>query len=1106
MGADCCGKKKALSLPSPGAARDSCSSSSPTKCNKNIDCCTPGNERCNEECLKSVAATLCAEGVGAHTDDHNGCGTGCCSDKSQASACDAHLQMAFAQYQSFLDNVRCICRSMIDRGFQSCCKAPEAGADASARGPPSGSSGCRAIGKDCCGLPAKPTVDEKGDCCSTGKSRSDNCCGSGQASESYQRGKDQLDSCCSGNKLPDTCCGSKVQPEDIYAKQKLDDCCGDKQKPRDDCCSKDETIDCCSTKKTSCCPSGSGAATSRPDECCESKPKRIPSPCCNSEKQCQLVSPQIGHGNEAMDIEIGSGQEIRISVNGMTCNGCSENLERNLAANGVHNIRINYLQGHADFTFNPALDLDTILAKTREATGFQITVMGGDEAITVLTSGPQASKALTQIELDGVENVVVLNKKSVRIQYNPTIIGARELFYKIEHLSVGLTPPQNDQQLASGRKRFIILLGQTVASFVLTIPILVLAWSEVHIEEDTKAIVSLVLGSLVQLLAVPVFYKPALQSLLRFGVLELDMLVVIAITAAFVYSVVAFGYLIVGKPLETAAFFETSSLLISLIMLGRLVASYARIRAVAAVSVRSLQASTAILVENGVDCEIDSRLLQFGDVFKVTPHSRIPTDGVITSGVSEVDESMVTGESLPITKRPGASIVAGTTNGSGTLVVRLTRLPGKNTITDIAKLVEDASSSKPRVQEIADKVASWFLPTVLTIAAVVFIIWTIVGIKVRNQTGGESVITAITYAIAVLAVSCPCGLGLAAPLVIVIANGIAARGGVIVKSARCTERSRKVTDVVFDKTGTLTEPTLDVVAEEFFSNDAANARTITKALISDSQHPVSVAVMKHLGPGTQATPLVTNVQSIPGDGIEGSMSGLVVRAGHASWTQSETLPEVRKMLDDGMSILMVTRDSIPIAGYGLQTRLRADALATIAKLREDGISVHLVSGDQNKAVQAIAAAVGIDRSNVASQRKPQEKQAYVAALMAQPGKVVMFCGDGTNDAVAVAQADIGVQLSDTISSEVTRGAADVVLLSGLSGIPFLIEVSRAAFWRIGLNFVWSAIYNFFAILLAAGAFVTARIAPAYAGAGELVSILPVILIALTMLLLKLRPN
>ncbi|KAI0540845.1 E1-E2 ATPase-domain-containing protein [Xylaria digitata] len=1177
MGADCCGGKK--TLPPAEAVRDSCDSSSVSECQKNTDCCTPNNEKCNKECLLSVAATLCTEEVGCHTDghtdSHHDFTTGC-SDKPKKSACDTHLQMAFEQYQSFLDNARCICRNMIERGYKSCCKTTEV--EAKAQKPNAavaGSSNCKASGKSCCA--PKPTAGQEADACSTdggqgqrqfpvgdtkksgpgtccndvkdsqsrqqsdgrcggkkqtgncssGKKQIDNCCSSKKQTDDYCSSKKQIDGCCSSNKQIDDCCSSKKQTndccsikkqtdnccsdktksEDTCAKQSLDNCCRPRQKkPGDDCCSKNQANGSREAKRASSCSTDGGSSVGCRDRCCEGKAKRTPNPFYSTEEQCLLVNPQIGNRNKSADVERGNDEAVRIGVTGMTCNGCSDNLARNLSANGACNIRVNYLQGHADFTMDSALNLETILAKTREATGFQITMMSGDESITVLTPDSQASAALAQIDFDGVKDVVVINKRTVRIHYNPTAVGARELFHNIEHLSVILAPPQNDQQLASGRKRFITLLVQTTASFIFTIPVLVLAWGETHVEEDTKAIISLVLGSLVQFLAVPVFYKPALKSLILNGALELDMLVVVAITAAFVYSVVAFGYLISGMPLETAAFFETSTLLISLVMLGRLVASYARIRAVASVSVRSLQASTAILVEDGVDREIDSRLLQFGDIFKVTPHSRVPTDGTIISGVSEVDESMVTGESLPVPKGPGASLVAGTTNGPGTLVVRLDRLPGKNTITDIAKLVEDASSSRPRVQEIADRVAGWFLPTVLTIAIVVFIIWTVVGLKVRNQTGGESVATAITYAVAVLAVSCPCGLGLAVPLVLVIANGIAARGGVIIKSADCTERSRKITDVVFDKTGTLTEPDLDVITEEFFDNDAANSRAITKALIGDSEHPVSVAIAKHLGPKTQPSPSVADVQSIPGAGIEGSMSSLIVRAGNANWTRSEALPEVRKMLDAGMSILVVMQDSTPIAAYGLQARLRPDAATTVVKLREDGINVHLVSGDQNKAVQAIAAAVGIDRANVASQQKPEEKQAYVARLMAQPGNVVMFCGDGMNDAVAVAQADIGVQLSNTISSEVTRSAANVVLLSGLSGIPFLIEVSRAAFVRTTFNFVWSAIYNVFAILLAAGAFVRVRIAPAYAGAGELVSILPVIIAALTMLLLKLRPN
>ncbi|KAI0526411.1 E1-E2 ATPase-domain-containing protein [Xylaria bambusicola] len=1112
MGADCCGGKKPL--PPTEEAQDSCcDDSSVSDCNKSIACCSPGNEKCNEECLLSVAATLCAEEVGHHTTGHNACcGTGC-SEKQQKSACDAHLQMAFDRYQSFLDDVRCICRNMIERGYKSCCKPSEGETNPKTKAKVYPSQGsCKVTEEDCCRpappLAAEPAIAAKAGCCSAdGRKGQRQCCGSTQEPAAASSDREQSDDCCSGKKRTNDCCSSKkTTPGNAVINQGPRNCCSTEQKPDDSCANKRGTGDSCCGNKTLSCSINTSPPMACRDECCGGTGTPSPDPCCAIEKQDPGADPRMGEKDQVIDIESANGQAVRIGVSGMTCNGCSENLSRNLAANGGRNIRVNYLQGHADFTIENGLSVETLIAKTREATGFQITIMGGDESITVLAPTSAASTALGQVDLEGIKKVVVLNKRTVRIDYDPTIIGARDLFREIGHLQVALAPPQKDQQFASGRKRFIKLLVQTTASFVFTIPVLVLAWGETRVEENTKAIVSLVLGSLVQLLAVPAFYKPALKSLILSGTLELDMLVVVAITAAYAYSIVAFGYLISGRPLETASFFETSSLLISLIMLGRLVASYARIRAVASVSVRSLQASTATLLENGLEREIDSRLLQFGDIFKVTPHSRVPTDGIVISGVSDVDESMVTGESLPITKGPGADLIAGTTNGSGTLVVQLTRLPGKNTITDIAQLVEDASSSRPRVQEIADRVASWFLPTVLTIAVAVFIIWTIVGIKVRNQTGGEAVATAITYAVAVLAVSCPCGLGLAVPMVLVIANGIAARHGVIIKSAQCTERARGITDVVFDKTGTLTEATLDVVAEEYFGHETTKAHAITQALIGDSQHPISVAVAKHLGPDTQPSSLVTGVQSIPGAGIEGYISGVVARAGNANWTCSDDLPEVRRMQDAGMSILVVTQGSTPIAGYGLRTRLRSDAAATVAKLREDGINVHLVSGDQNKAVQAIAAAVGIDRMNVVSQQNPQQKQDYVAALMARPGKVVVFCGDGTNDAVAVARADIGVQLSDTISSEVTRSAADVVLLSGLSGIPFLIEVSRAAFVRTTFNFVWSAIYNVFAILLAAGAFVRIRIAPAYAGAGELVSILPIIIAALTMLLLNLRPN
>ncbi|RMZ83188.1 hypothetical protein DV738_g1428, partial [Chaetothyriales sp. CBS 135597] len=803
-------------------------------------------------------------------------------------------------------------------------------------------------------------------------------------------------------------------------------------------------------------------------------------------------------------------EHVALSVEGMTCNDCAEKLARTLnAIAGTHNVRLNFVRGQADFDIEPSLvSIDSVLSKARTATGFIINRIkqGADETLHLLVSG-SAARALSELDIEGLTDVTVINKSAVSVDYDPTVVGARDLLDKIGALSNGLASPGADPAVSGGRRKFQKLIGMTAASATVTIPVVTLAWGQDLVSEYTRGIVSFALGSLVQILAVPVFYKPALRALIVYHSLELDMLVVVSITAAYLYSVVAFSFRLAGRPLETGEFFETSTMLITLVMLGRLLASYARIRAIAAVSMRSLQATTALLVheDGGGEQEIDSRLLQYGDLFKVLPHCRIPTDGVVVEGISDVDESMLTGESLPVAKQPGSNVIAGTMNSAGTLLVRLSELPGKNTVMDIARMVDDASNSKPPVQDLADRVASYFLPVVSVTALVVFTIWIIVGIKVRKYGGGEAVAVAITYTIAALAVSCPCAIGLAVPLVLVIAGGIAARGGVIIKSSECTERSRKVTDVVFDKTGTLTQPGLDVLDEDFFGNDRDEAVGIIKAMVSESKHPVSVAVAKHLGGWTETAVNISDLQSIPGLGVEARRGHALFRAGNAQWTGHQQHPKVSQFLRDGLTVLLVTRDSIPVALFGLRTRVRPEAAKVVAELKRRGITVHLVSGDQRHAVNAIASAVGINSILTVAQSTPDEKRNYVADLMDQQ-KYVLFCGDGTNDAVAVAQANIGAQISDSVtSSDVTGGAADVVLLSGLDGIPFLLDVSKAAYRRIVFNFAWSAVYNVLAILLAAGAFVKIRISPEYAGAGELVSVLPVIAAAMSMLLWKLGP-
>ncbi|KAH0840431.1 P-type cation-transporting ATPase [Fonsecaea pedrosoi] len=802
-----------------------------------------------------------------------------------------------------------------------------------------------------------------------------------------------------------------------------------------------------------------------------------------------------------VDVEDAAAREhVLLSVAGMTCTGCSRKVSNVLKnIDGLSSIKVTFVTALVEFDLNTSItNLEQLIPPMEKETGFKFSrIISNFQSLDLRIDRTTATHAKEDLEALS-ESVEQLDKFTFRVNYDPTIIGARKLLSSIRGAS--LVPPQNDAKTADGRRRLVKMAWFTALATVLTIPVVVLAWAHTPVPYTTRSIISLVLASLVQGLAVPEFYAGAMKSLIYSRVLEMDMLIVISITAAYVYSVVAFSLTHAGFTLEIGEFFETSSLLITFVLLGRLVAAMAKVKAVSAVSLRSLQAEKALLVESPQETiEIDSRLLQLGDDFVIPAHSRIVTDGYVIHGQSSVDESMITGESVPIPKASGDKVIAGTVNGPSPLTIRLTRLPGKNSITDIVNLVENALASKPRIQDLADKVAGYFIPVVISIALVTFAIWMAIAVKLRGKDTGGALGLAITYGIAVLAVSCPCALGLAVPMVLVIAGGVAARSGVIIKQANAIEKSYKVTDVVFDKTGTLTEADLAVIHEQVFPNPDATQDevfAVTKALTKDIQHPVSLAVVNHIK-GTSTTPTdIKQVESIPGSGIRARWKDSLVQAGNPYWLNIEDRPEIAALIDRGMTLFCVTLDNKLLAAFGLRSSLRDEAYAVIANLHRRNIKCHIVSGDNPKMVEDVASTLGIPLSNTAARRSPGDKQEYVKALMSS-GRVVLFCGDGTNDAVAVAQADVGVQIGTT--SDVTRATADVVLFNGLEGVTALLDTSRRCFRRIMFNFFWSALYNLFAILLAGGAFVRVRIPPAYAGLGEIVSVFPVIAVALSLL-------
>ena len=792
-----------------------------------------------------------------------------------------------------------------------------------------------------------------------------------------------------------------------------------------------------------------------------------------------------------------------LAVKGMTCTGCENKLIRTLRdIPTIGNVKTSLVLCRAEFDFdNDATDISSLIQLIEKRSGFTAEavreVQGSTRDLLLAVPPALQERLIAASRPNGVNAVVREGKDTVAVAYDPHVIGARDILVGYKVFSPVLAPEPPDPAIVAGAKHIRLLLVRTALSAMLTIPVLVMTWAPLPPRAHAYSIASLVLATIVQVVITGPFYTASFKSLVFSRLVETDLLVVLSTTAAYVYSVVAFVFEMIGRPLVTGQFFETSTLLVTLIMVGRVISAVARQRAIEAISIRSLQEKTARIVFPDKSEEVlDVRLLHFGDTFEVLPDSAIITDGAVVSGTSTVDESMMTGESLPVDKGPGDAVIAGTLNGPSTLMVRATRLPGDNTISEIAGMVDDARFSRAHVQETVDWICGWFVPVVLALAIITFAVWMGVGVGVRHQPVGEAVVVALTYAISVLAISCPCAIGLAVPMVILIAGGVGAKLGLVFKAATTIEQARKVTHVVLDKTGTVTLGKLSVVSRFMEEDLRFEPEAVVAELVASSRHPVARAVAADLKitPSGEAT--IEEIEMVTGKGIQGSYRGKLLRGGSAQWVGMQTHPAVQPLLAQGLTVFCVIHGMRLVAAFGLSDTLRPEAHSVIQTLAARNIRVSILSGDHPAAVSSAATALGIPSERVRAGCLPGDKQAFIKELIAK-GDTVLFCGDGTNDAIALAQAAIGVHLHTGEGAGVAASAAaDVVLTHpSLAGILTLLELSDAVARRIAVNFVWSAVYNLFAILLAAGAFVHARVPPAYAGLGEVVSVVPVVAVA-----------
>ncbi|MDE0700540.1 MAG: heavy metal translocating P-type ATPase [Acidimicrobiaceae bacterium] len=559
------------------------------------------------------------------------------------------------------------------------------------------------------------------------------------------------------------------------------------------------------------------------------------------------------------------------------------------------------------------------------------------------------------------------------------------------------------------------------------------------------------------------FHRVAVANL-RHRLVTMDTLVSVGTLAAWTWSTVV----LLGD-LEADVYFETSAVIITLVLLGRWLEIGATRRSGEAIrSLADLGARTALL-EDGTEIAIND--LEVGMRFRVRPGEKIATDGIVVEGHSAVDASMVTGEPVPVEIQAGDEVVGATVNANGSVLVEATRVGADTALAQIIRLVDEAQGSRAPIQRLADRVAGVFVPVAIAIAGVTLASWLIIG-----DSGSD----AFTAAVAVLIIACPCALGLATPLAILVGTGRGAQLGIIIKGAEVLEDSRRLDTVVLDKTGTVTEGRMELVEVISPSGEGEELLSLAAALESRSEHPIAQAIAN----STESARSVTDFENRPGFGVVGSVDAVRAQVGRRDLF-SEVPAEIEKLAGEaeanGHTVVFVGRGPVAQAALVVADRVKPSSAEAVAALRRQDLDLVLLTGDNERTARSVAAAVGIER--VSASMFPDAKAAEIARLQDQGHRVAMV-GDGINDAPALAQADVGIAVGS--GTDIAMEASDLTVLRGdLLAVADAVALSRRTFGTIKGNLFWAFAYNLAAIPLAASGVLNPMIAAAAMGLSSL---------------------
>jgi len=672
--------------------------------------------------------------------------------------------------------------------------------------------------------------------------------------------------------------------------------------------------------------------------------------------------------------------------------------------------------------------------------------------------------------LAGVESAAVnFAASSASVVYDPKTVSPEKLAAAV--VSLGYKADMNRADDRWLENEFVALRNRLIFAAALSLPVFVLGMhgmiplpAALHGPWVNKLLFTLTTPVLFWSggLFLSGFYKAT-----RGGSADMNTLVAVGTVAAYLYSTAATfaPWLFRRAGIAPDVYFDTTCMIITLILFGRMLEARAKARTSDAVrALIGLRPRTARVVRDGSESEIPVEDVRAGDIIVVRPGESVPVDGVVLEGFSAVDESMLTGESVPVEKKPGDEVAGATLNASGSLRVRATRVGADTVLAQIIRLVREAQGAKAPIQRVADRVAAVFAPAVIAIAAAAFAVWFF--------AAGQSFAFSMMISISVLIIACPCALGLATPTAIMVGTGRGARMGILIRGGEALETIQRLTTVVFDKTGTLTRGRPEVtdilpapgVTEEALLLLSASAER-------DSEHPLAAAVVRRARESRLELKYATRFAAEPGLGVYAAVDGREVLIGNKTYMDLKSVDfsyfavEEEQLAGEGKTVVYAAAGGLPLGALGIADTLKENAAEAVAALKRAGLRVVMLTGDTRRTAEAVARGAGIE--DVIAGVLPGGKSDEIKRLQAA-GEVVAMVGDGINDAPALAQADVGVALGS--GTDVAIEAADITLMrDDLLGVPRAIELSRKTMATIRRNLFWAFAYNTLGIPIAAGA-------------------------------------